>query len=755
MPNELYNACHDGLFESVQNLVEANPSLVNQLSTGNDLYPIYIAARKGHLEIVQFLLDKSAKTSDPQSLGFNLLYWACRCDDFEKRQKILEYIYLNFNKCKFTDGTTQLHVAAALGNFDQCAKQKTELSIPNTIGITPFYFALIMKQGKIFELMNCSTNNQEMSLADFFDDSKVENYSKYIFLIDWVSQINAKSYATIIEYSLLLIRKLEKIIEEKSHIDLNSVINDKRNLSECYRQFGEIFIRKEKYSLAVKAHTDSATVLENIIEKTDCDKERLDILYRNLSYLRFQYGERLIKEEKFSEAVIAFKDAVDACDKIKTKKKSYEDHFNKCCIYLANTYNLLGIALDKSAAYSEAIDAYKNALVAYDRITLKTDDNVRHLDIYYRNLLHCYTNFGIRLGTIDKKYDEAANAFKDSITIGDKIHSKEDDDHLRICKNYMNIAIMYISMNVLPETVNVVECYQKAVQEIFNIKNYTDMIYHRITRVYVDWCQCYPRMSYGWNMADLGILLFTMDVGVDFNKKFFPIYHMVKNNPYIPEMLKLLPMLIQLMELLLKCSEHHDNKSLQPLGVRYILQSDENKNSFKAKLNELRAILQSLSSLKNLLDHNPSVQMAFLNKIIDIESALNTVKAENKSLQRENKELRDRLELLESTTAKTYLRPVENKSVLSTDVTMKDTTSLQFFSAAVSTSDHPQLPQLIHLARRNSSTQNDSNSKGAKRLIDDEGDQILSKVRAVELPEEASPLPDGKQSEHSYEKQMR
>lgn len=933
MPNELHYACRYGKLENVQILVKDNPSLVNQFDMEYEIYPIYWAAQSGHLEIIQFLLDKGAKTSDPQSLGFNLLLWACRCADAKKRQEILEYIYLNFDKFKFADGTSQLHVAAALGNIDQCTKQITELSVPNAVGVTPFYYSLLMRQGGIIELINLSINDSEKYLANYFDVRKIDNYFRYIFFL-YVASL-ANNYEFAVHYSLLLINRLEKIIQEKSTDGVGSLANDNRNLSKCCKRFGDIFLKKEKYKDALQTYTHSITAIERIQDKTEFDIETLyflrgcmtyvhskllmkkekyseavgmlktviaetekfqeqknddildcyyvqlsdchtglgntlrkngeyvealnafkealtacekikkdkyseavslfkneiavteqfkeqkkdDILdacyrklsecynllglsfrkqgkpieaviafkdaiaackriidkgtyfdvdcfsdddadldryYFNLSDACNSVGNTLFKEAKYSEAVNVFKDAIEACEKIKVKTDNHKSCLNQYYINLSTVYNSKGVQLYRNSDYRGAIIEQKNATAVCEYIKLGTDDIIRHLDICHRNLLIYCSDFGFRLCNVENKYSEALNVYKDAIEASGKIQSKQDDDYFRTCKNYVNIATLCISLNVLPESVNLVEYYQKAVQEAFCIKIYTDRIYEAIARIYANWRDYYPKMFYGWHIAEFGQVLFIClnENVIDFNTKFLPIYNMVKNNLYLPEMLKLIPVMIQFMELLLRCSENHDKNSRGPYGVQYILNSTENKKSFEAKLNELRTILQSLSSLKNLLEHNPSVQIALLNKFNEIEKSLAVVQAENASLQRANEVLKRRLDQLESTSVKSDTQPAENKGAISADVNMRDVTPLLLFPAAP-TSSHAQSPQPIHLARRNSPARIVSDITGVKRLIDDEGNAIASKVPAVELPEETSQLHDDKQPEQNYEKQMR
>lgn len=138
MIEELCEACKTDDINKVKALVEANHNIVNQYDHNLDC-PSMRAAQNGAFNSLKYLFTQGAKTAYGLYPAINLLSWACECKDMAKKEKILNDLYSNFEQYPFEDGTTQLHVAAALGNLEDCQNQKEALLKPNQKGVTPYF----------------------------------------------------------------------------------------------------------------------------------------------------------------------------------------------------------------------------------------------------------------------------------------------------------------------------------------------------------------------------------------------------------------------------------------------------------------------------------------------------------------------------------------------------------------------------------------------------------------------------------------
>jgi ankyrin repeat protein len=70
----LYEACRRGLTEEAQFFILEDPDQVNKRREEDGTTPLYVAAEKGHLDIVEKLIEAGAITNEPCWNGAQALF---------------------------------------------------------------------------------------------------------------------------------------------------------------------------------------------------------------------------------------------------------------------------------------------------------------------------------------------------------------------------------------------------------------------------------------------------------------------------------------------------------------------------------------------------------------------------------------------------------------------------------------------------------------------------------------------------------
>jgi len=105
----IHNAAYEGDLKKVREIIEKDPSQIN-IQDGSGWTPLHLASGKGHIEIVEYLLNHGADTELENSHGERPLWLAAKFGRYETIKTLLEHGATVNHKDKH--GRAALHDAA-------------------------------------------------------------------------------------------------------------------------------------------------------------------------------------------------------------------------------------------------------------------------------------------------------------------------------------------------------------------------------------------------------------------------------------------------------------------------------------------------------------------------------------------------------------------------------------------------------------------------------------------------------------------
>lgn len=639
MANEIYKACQNGKLEEVKKLIHDNPTLLNHPHPVDKTYPIYFAAQKGHLEVIQYLLSKGAKTShDPHLIG-NLLFWVCRGSDNVKKGKMLAYIAQNFKDCRFEDGTTPLHIAAAKGDLEDVEyfKQHTaDLFIPNQAGVTPYYYALWMGHQSILG----SEEDQTSDIERMFNSSSVaqqdENYFANIFYLVNRLLLKDKLIVTrkIVETTLVALKALPE--SQRKDNDINTCYSFFRTLAHWFQGHGMKEYGKKEFLQSADYHEKAIETIKEIpdSQKNGDDRNSLDLYHSTLALATYCQSFSECEKKDYYRATSLVEKAIEILKLLDSNKLNVRGDLDT---YYRNLTYVCGQHYSEmvNKESEEAIIIVEKVIDAYKKIDKKTDFDEKRLVDYQRPLTAIYTECGDKCFNTNN-YTGAVVKYEKAREVINQIKDKNDMDYDNYSKISYKLGNLYSAYPIPPSiSKNPIGYFREALHALNQRQCYTADQYQVISNIYRHWQKCCLETSAERNLTVLGQKVFRVDVNENFEEIFHPVYLQVLYSQGLSETTKLLGPMIQLMELLLRCSDKYvrsnNNINQLPLGMRYLLASEANRNLFHDKLVHLKASFSI--SLQNIVEQHPSTMFALLGKLKEMEAQLQLVVSENRALR--------------------------------------------------------------------------------------------------------------------------
>jgi cyclase len=151
---DIHEAALKGDLERVKALLNKDPRLVNAPG-GNGKAPLHWAAQGGHVEIVEFLIERGAVVNSKNVADETPLHYAAALGHCEVVKLLIEKGALLNPKTIL--GETPLHYSTNLGQFESVQlliEKRTDLNVKNNEGRTPLDYASDRGFDKIEQLLS-------------------------------------------------------------------------------------------------------------------------------------------------------------------------------------------------------------------------------------------------------------------------------------------------------------------------------------------------------------------------------------------------------------------------------------------------------------------------------------------------------------------------------------------------------------------------------------------------------------------------
>jgi len=154
----LMNACYYGILKTVTQILDTGKAKVDEIDEESGHTPLILAARFGHLKIIQLLLKHGADIGKKGFGGLTMLHAACRGDHREAVEWLCGPECTPRAPLDLEDdsGNTPVNEAARMGNL-KCMEAVIDaggkLDTANKAGVTPFLAAVLNCRGAIVDIL--------------------------------------------------------------------------------------------------------------------------------------------------------------------------------------------------------------------------------------------------------------------------------------------------------------------------------------------------------------------------------------------------------------------------------------------------------------------------------------------------------------------------------------------------------------------------------------------------------------------------
>ncbi|OGT35763.1 MAG: hypothetical protein A3F11_05305 [Gammaproteobacteria bacterium RIFCSPHIGHO2_12_FULL_37_14] len=423
MLHELYIAVTDkeNGYLKVKQLIEEKKVSVNALEHPYTITVVAKAAQFGSLATLKYLIENAQADLDASKSNENLLFWALKNSD----KNIIPYLVNPENQIinRLNDGTTDLHAAAASGQYDVVENilrvEPHRIFEENNRNETVLFWAARAKQKTIIDfIMHFPTfTSREFPqkwdpLHRYFGDKNYRRGEKYQIAKKY-NQALATYQAAIIYY--------KKIIKLTDY--------DYEMLANCHRKRSSIYLfDKEIDDPAILNAQESIKYCKLIKNESH--------LRHHLAEAHFNLGNIYEYQSKTEEAIDAFECAIVSQGKDKMNPSIYLNSLINC--YL------------EQKKYTKAIDTLIIEIDCLKRLNPQSIEESNHLNRslawVYTTLARLYCQSSNKTANIEEKQREGIH-FLESITV------KTEDDICDIAKHYKRLGLYCIRQHHHEEAV--------------------------------------------------------------------------------------------------------------------------------------------------------------------------------------------------------------------------------------------------------------------------------------------------------------
>lgn len=160
-PSEIFDACRRNDREKVERIYETNPEAIHSADM-KGFTPLILAVYNNSVAVVDFLLQKGAKTEGQDAAGNTALMGVCFKGYKELAQKLVD-AGADVNE-RNSNGATALTFAATFGHLEIAAlllQNGADVNVQDARGKTPLDHARIQENWPMYDLIEKYRNSNQ------------------------------------------------------------------------------------------------------------------------------------------------------------------------------------------------------------------------------------------------------------------------------------------------------------------------------------------------------------------------------------------------------------------------------------------------------------------------------------------------------------------------------------------------------------------------------------------------------------------
>lgn len=439
--------------------------------------PLYLAARFGSRQILDYLLLNGATTVDPIDKLRNLLFWISQnqnpfflCGILEKHLK----------KLNSEDNITLSHLKAIQGDIDFFNSHTALLEQPSRNGFTPLNYAILARQNTFVKYF---TKDQPLALKQIWlQPNDLLTIDEHDVLLA-AANLHMGLYMMAQDYFSKAIDCFVKTKTLVSSIDKEKILRDVAlfNLSQCHYHVGLLECDAEQFNLAAD-NFQGAVDHFSTIKGSLFNQKTYEIYCHSATFgnVRAAYNEEDPKEKKIY---------INKTITLITRPLEWRDGFLEN-VYsdLTECFRQLALFHSKQGDYKSEADSYQQAIYWYLKIKPSTTPLIEILD----DMLHRFSIACKRMARSYQKRGQWLNAilfYQAALTINAKISCRKDEDESLKASYYLRLAEVYCKPDRYQNfvTINAIKSLQQSLKCFKAIKAKNNKDYKNIIKLFSLW----------------------------------------------------------------------------------------------------------------------------------------------------------------------------------------------------------------------------------------------------------------------------